>query len=100
MHFAVHRRHGSEQVRRLVHEMTAEVEEDPAANRTIAALPPPRLQLRPPPLEARLEPVYPAEVAVFEHTSQRQQLGVPATVLVRRQQHTALPSKLHQAGRV
>src|SRR4051794_12741123 len=85
-------------MRRLVHEVAAEIEEDPAAGSAIPALFPARLQLRAKPLEPRLEPVHPTELTVGEHPLQREQLGVPSSVLVRRQQHVTLPGELHQVG--
>ena len=77
----VHPTHRAEEMQSLVDQMAAEVAKQTATGRR-------RLGLRRPALERRLEPAHLAQTAGVQESTDGQQVGVPASVLVRTDQHT------------
>src|SRR4249919_2045721 len=82
----IHVRHRAKQVQRLIDEMRAEIVEQSAGELRRAALAPSTFRLRTPALESRLEPQHIAERLLGEQTLDRQQLAVPAPVVIDGQQ--------------
>src|SRR5688572_7712839 len=80
--FGVHIGDGTEQVQRLVDEMSAEIVEQPARQLRLAALAPSALRLRTPAFEPRLEAQYVAERLFRQQPLDGEQLTVPATVVI------------------
>jgi len=78
----------SEQTHRLVDHVRAEVEQDPTA--VGGGFLPRRHHLGPPTLEARLEPVHLAQGAGFDEFRHGEEVAVPTSVEVHREQQVGL----------
>ena len=88
----------SEQVQRLIDQMRAEVEQDPATG--TGALPPPRRHLWPEPGEPRLEAVHLTERAVGEQRGSGERVAVPPPVVEHRERHGELGGAADQQRRL
>ena len=84
----VHELGWAEELERLVDEMRAEVEEQPARLGWLLA--PGARELRPPAVDPRLEAVHGAERALADELPHRQEVAVPAAVLEHGQHEAAL----------
>ncbi|GAA3101123.1 hypothetical protein GCM10020001_017580 [Nonomuraea salmonea] len=93
---AVDRAYGAEQLQRLVHQVAAEVVQQPAHLIGPAALAPAALGHGPPALEARLEAQHPAQQPLAGQAAHGAEVAVPAPVLEHGQQETTLLGQADQ----
>ncbi len=94
---AVDLRGGAEELQGLIDQVRAQIEQQPAARRAGRDLAPGGAgELRPPALEARLEPVHLAELSLVEQPAKGQEVGVPAAVVEDGERHARRPRPFDQ----